>query len=160
MSQVSTDVRAFFGIASDLFDGKASLSQAGQRLDALGQTIASQVKTDVAEVESFLGPQAAANINAGLNDAKQALGAGLAIVDADLAPYVAGATKAAEGAVDAVLTASLGAGAAVINPLVNGGIDSLAGALKAAIDSQAAAWKARLATAGQPAPTPAPQPAN
>lgn len=166
MSQLSTDVRTFGGILSDLFDGKSNLEQTGARFAALGGVISGQIKTDltsagkaVVAVEGALGPQATAAIATGLQDAEQAGAAALSILDADAQPYMAGATKAVEGAVDSIVGVLVPGGAVVINPLINGGLDAIASALKGAIDAQVAARKAQLLTMavpGAPAPAPAP----
>jgi len=162
MSQISGDVEQFFGIVSNLFDGKATLAQTGTALDTLGSTIQSQVQRDVAGVENLLGPQAAAEINTGLQGLQGALGGAVTLLDADVAPYFAAGAKAVEGAVDTVMDAAIPGGAA-LNPLVNGGIDTIAAGLKATIDAQAAAWKAKLAantatTAAANAPPATPTP--
>ena len=144
MSQISGDASQFFGIVSNLFDGKADLAQTGAALNSLGSTIQSQVQRDITGVENLLGPQAAAEINTGIQSLQGALGGAVTLVDADIAPYFASAAKAVEGGVDTVMDAAIPGGAA-LNPLVNGGIDAIAAGLKAAIDAQAAAWKAKLA---------------
>lgn len=158
MSQVSTDLHTLGGIVSDLFDGKATLTEAGQRLAALGSVISGQIKTDVGQLATVLGPQATASIKTGLADIEQAASAAVTILDADIAPYVASGAKAAEGAIDTVLDAAIPGGAA-LNPLVNGGIDALAGALKAAIDARATQWKAQLAANAGAATSAAAKPA-
>lgn len=140
-----SDLSAFLNIVSSTFDGKLTLDQANQRLGQLGQTVIGQVESGVQKVENLLGPEASADINAGLQDVQQALGGAVALADADLAPYLASGAKAVEGAVDTVLTVATKGGAAPLIPLVNGGIDQLAAGLKAAIDAQAAYWKAKLA---------------
>lgn len=144
MSEIIQDAEAFGGIVSDLFDGKASLEQAGQRLGALATTIGGQVKTATGKVESLLGPQAVAAITTGAQDIQQAAGGALMVLDDDVAPYLAAGAKAAEGALDTVMDAAI-PGGSTLNTLVNGGIDAIASGLKAAIDGQAAAWKAKLA---------------
>lgn len=160
MSQLSSDLHVLGGILSDLFDGKANLTQVGHRMDALNAVIGTQLKDDAGKVFSVLGPQATAEIKNGMSAIQGAAGTVLDILDADVAPYMASGAKAVEGAVDTVLNAAV-PGTAALNPLINGGIDAIAAGLKAAIDAQTAAWKAKLtANSGAPAsPVPAAAPA-
>jgi hypothetical protein len=150
MSQVSQDASAFFGIVSDAFDGRATLAQAGQRLDALGGAIQAQAAKDVADVEALLGPKATAAINAGIAGLQPILATGLQLADDDIAPYLAAGAKAAEGAVDTVFDAAFPE-AAALNPALNAWMDAQAASLKAGIDAQTAAWKAKLAANPVPA---------
>ena len=142
MSQVSVDIRTFGGIVSDFFRGKASVPQAEQRLQTLGQTIVGQAEGDVAQTEHFLGPQAVAAIKSGLVSVSPAIQAGLSIMDADLQPYGAAFALTLEGGVDALMGA---AGAGFLDKLANGSIDTLEQAGVAAVHAQFAAWKAKLA---------------
>ena len=154
MSQFSVDITTLGNIVSNLFRGKANVPQTQAALNGLGQTITQQVAHDVGQVETFVGPQAAAAIQTGLADVGQMAAAGLAVVDEDLQPYAAGATMAVETAVDALMAAAIPGAGGVLSKLVNGGIDALEGALVAAAKGQFAAWKAKLAAQGAAAITP------
>src|SRR5579862_4725784 len=106
MSQASVDISTLGNIVSSFFDGKLTIPEAETKLGNLGQTISGQISSDVSQVETFLGPQALAEIKSGLSALAPIAAGALSVMDADLQPYGAGAALVVEGAVDTLMAAA------------------------------------------------------